>query len=151
LKKVPVMKNGRRIRRVVILVTDGFDSSSIINLQELISRANDANVTVYSITIPNYLPMQNGTRQRAMTLLDLSELIPHTGGMDYPADTYDFTPIFKSIKEELAASYTLAYYPSQSSRTDGKFHSINVKISAPGVKVRLSRQGFSGQDTSRQK
>jgi len=151
LKKVPVVKNGRRIRRVVIVVTDGYDSSSVINLRELLNRANDASVTIYSITIPNYLPLYNGKQQRALTLLDLSELIPHTGGMDYSADTYDFTPFFKSIKEELAASYTLAYYPSTASRQDGKFHSINVKISKPGVKLRQSRQGFSGPNTNKQK
>ena len=151
LKKVPSVKNGRRIRRVVILVTDGYDSSSVINLRELLNRANDASVTIYSITIPNYLPMYNGKQQRALTLLDLSELIPHTGGMDYSADTYDFSPFFKSIKEELAASYTLAYYPSKASRQDGKFHSISIKITKPGVKLRQSRQGFSGQDTSKQK
>jgi len=151
LKKVPLVKNGRRIRRVVIVVTDGYDSSSTINLRELLSRANDAGVTIYSITIPNYMPTYNGKKERALTLLDLSELIPHTGGMDYSADTYDFTPIFKSIKEELAASYTLAYYPTKTSRQDGKFHSINVKIPKPGVKLRQSRQGFSGQDTTKQK
>ena len=151
LKKVQTVKNGRRIRRVVIVVTDGYDSSSTINLQELLRRANDANVTIYSITIPNYMPMMGGKQQRALTLLDLSELIPHTGGMDYSADTYDFTPIFKSIKEELAASYTVAYYPSATSRGDGKFHSISVKISKPGVRIRLSRQGFSGPDVAKQK
>jgi len=124
------------------VVTDGYDSSSIINIRELLRRANDANVTIYSITIPNYMPMMGGKKQRALTLLDLSELIPHTGGMDYSADTYDFTPIFKSIKEELAASYTVAYYPSAASRADGKFHSISVKISKPGMRIRLSRQGF---------
>ncbi|HZS47152.1 MAG TPA: VWA domain-containing protein [Blastocatellia bacterium] len=148
LKKVQNTRDGRRLRRVVIVVTDGYDSSSIIDLKELTRRANDANVTIYSITIPNYQGMPNGQKRRAMTLLDLSELIPHTGGMDYSADTYDFSPIFKSIKEEVGASYTLAFYPSAGSRTDGKFHTLNVKTNRPGIILRLSKQGFQGANKS---
>jgi hypothetical protein len=88
--------------------------------------------------------MPNGQKHRAMTLLDLSEIVPHTGGMDYSADTYDFSPIFKSIKEELAASYTLAFYPSGGTRSDGKYHTLSVRASRPGITLRLSKQGFQG-------
>lgn len=145
LKKGPQYRDGRRLRRVIILITDGFDSSSTIAPEEVIRRAGNAEVTVYSITIPNYLPGLNGKRQRSLTLLDLAGVVPKTGGIDFSADDYDFTPIFKSITEDIKASYTLAFYPSEASLHDGKFHRIRVEANDPTVRLRVNREGFQSQ------
>lgn len=145
LKKGPQYRDGRRLRRVIILITDGFDSSSTIPPEEVIRRANSAEVTIYSITIPNYLPGANGKRQRSLTLLDLAGVIPKTGGLDYPADDYDFNPIFKAITEDIKASYTLAFYPAESSLHDGKFHKIRVETKDPKILLRINREGFQSQ------
>lgn len=142
LKRAPQFREGRRLRRVVVLITDGFDSSSIINAEEVIRRANAANVTVYAITIPNYIDTLGGKRRRSLTLLDISRLVPATGGIDFSADSYDFAPIFRAIAEELKSSYTLAYYPPESSRNDGKFHRISVSTVRSGLTLRVSKEGY---------
>src|SRR5262249_23003286 len=41
-RHAPRMRNGRLVRRVIVVITDGFDSASIIDRKELIRRANDA-------------------------------------------------------------------------------------------------------------
>src|SRR5262249_26781813 len=53
-RHAPRMRKGRPVRRVVVVITDGFDSASIIDRREVIRRANDAGVTVYSVTLPSY-------------------------------------------------------------------------------------------------
>src|SRR5215475_10170624 len=53
-KNAPRTRKGRPVRRVVVVITDGFDSASIINRREVISRANDAGVTIYSVTLPSF-------------------------------------------------------------------------------------------------
>jgi Ca-activated chloride channel family protein len=141
LQRAPRHRNGRRLRRVVIVISDGYDNVSRPDEQgHLIERANDAEVTVYSITLPSYSPGLGS--QRIMTLLDVSRIVPLTGGVDFSANTSDFTPIFKAIAEEIRSSYTLAYYPPESSRRDGRTHQIRVEVKRAGAVVRASRTSY---------
>jgi Ca-activated chloride channel family protein len=140
LKRAPRFRGGRRLRRVVIVVTDGFDNLDSTDQQDLIRRANDAEVTVYSITLPSYMPGPGSTR--IMTLLDVSRIVPLTGGADFSADTKDFTPVFKAIAEEIRSGYTLAYYPPEKNRRDGRIHQISVEVRKPGAIVRTSRNSY---------
>jgi Ca-activated chloride channel family protein len=84
-KRAPRFRNGRRLRRVVIVLTDGYDNVSPPEQSDMIQRANDAAVTVYSITLPSYMAGA-GANQRIMTLLDVSRVVPLTGGKDFSAD-----------------------------------------------------------------
>lgn len=142
LEKAPVSRGGRRLRRVVIVITDGFDNASTIMPSELARRAAAAGVTVYSITLPSYIRGLDGSRTRAITILDASRLVAATGGADYSADSRDYTPVFRAIAEEISAEYQVAFYPSEAKRRDGKFHALRVEVTRPGVTVRSSRQGY---------
>jgi hypothetical protein len=106
----------------------------------LIRRANDAEVTVYSITLPSYMAGLAG--EGTMTLLDVSRIVPLTGGSDFSADTKDFTPVFKAIAEEIRSGYTLAYYPPEANRRDGRVHQISVEVRKTGAIVRTSRNSY---------
>ncbi|NOT58959.1 MAG: VWA domain-containing protein, partial [Acidobacteria bacterium] len=54
-RNAPHTRKGRPVRRVVVVITDGFDSASIIDRRELLRRAQAAGVTVYSVTLPSYM------------------------------------------------------------------------------------------------
>jgi Ca-activated chloride channel family protein len=140
LKRAPRFRNGRRLRRVVIVLTDGFDNVDPPDQRDLIQRANDAEVTVYSITLPSYVAGLGG--RRSMTLLDVSRIVPMTGGADFSADAQDFTPVFKALAEEIRSSYTVAYYPPEHSRHDGRTHQIRVEVKRVGAIVRATRDGY---------
>ena len=140
LKRAPRYKNNRRLRRVIIVISDGYDSVDPVDQRDMIQRANDAEVTVYSITLPSYVAGTGG--QRSLTLLDVARVVPLTGGADFSADTRDFTPVFKAIAEEIRSSYTLAYYPSEKNRSDGRTHQIRVEVKQPGAIVRASRTSY---------
>jgi Ca-activated chloride channel family protein len=143
LKHGPAFIGGRRLRRVVVVITDGYDSVDTIDQHELIRRANNEGVTVYSITIPSYAPsIGDRGKQRAITLLDAAEIVPRTGGADFSADADDFTPALKAIAEEVKSSYTLAYYPPDRTRHDGHSHQIRVEVKRSGLTVRASRQSY---------
>lgn len=141
LKHAPRFRQGRRLRRVVIILTDGYDNVSPPDQDELIRRANDAEVTVFSITLPSY-EAGSGSNNRMMTLLDVSRIVPMTGGADFSADRRDFAPIFKSIAEEIRSGYTLAYYPPESNRRDGRVHQIRVECTRVGAILRASRTSY---------
>lgn len=149
LKRTPRFKGGRRLRRVVIIITDGYDNLDSPEQQDLIRRANDAEVTVYSITLPSYMTTP-GTG-RIMTLLDVSRIVPLTGGADFSADAKDFAPVFKAIAEEIRSSYTLAFYPPQSTRRDGRLHQLKVEVKKPGAIVRTSRTSYQAPSGDKKK
>jgi hypothetical protein len=116
----------------------------------LIHRANDAEVTVFSITLPSYVAGLSAS-QRSMTLLDVSRIIPMKGGSDFSADAKDFTPVFKAIAEEIRSGYTLAYYPPESSRHDGRAHQIRVEVRKSGAIVRTSRNVYQAPSKDKRK
>ena len=124
---------------MIVVITDGFDSASIIDRRELIRRANLAGVTVYSMTLPSYMLSATPSRERVITPLDATRIVMATGGRDFSADARDFTPIFKALAEEIRASYALAYYPEW---RDGKSHELRVKTSRAGVLLRVSRTSY---------
>jgi Ca-activated chloride channel family protein len=139
LKRAPRLRNGRRLRRVVIVVTDGYDSVDPPSQAGLISRANEAEVTVYSVTLPSY---QVGlmANERVLTLLDISRIVPMTGGADFSADAKDFTRAFEAISEEIRSSYTLAYYPPQDG--GGRVRQIRIEVKKPGIIVKANRNNY---------
>jgi Ca-activated chloride channel family protein len=146
LKRAPKFRGGRRLRRVIVVITDGIDSVDPTDQPDLIRRANDAEVTVYSITLPWYSAALGG--DRIMTLLDVSRIVPLTGGKDFSADAKDFTPVFRAVAEEIRSSYTLAFYPPDRNRRDGRVHQLRVECRRPGAIVRTSRTSYQ---VSRQK
>jgi Ca-activated chloride channel homolog len=136
----PRTRNGRPVRRVVVVITDGFDSASIIDRREVIRRANDAGVTIYSVTLPSFALSPTDSTSRVITPLDASRIVSATGGQDFSADARDFTPIFKALAEEIRASYALAYYPDN---RDGKRHELRIKTSRPDIRIRASRTSYT--------
>jgi VWFA-related protein len=138
-RKAPRVRKGRPVRRVVVVISDGFDSSSIIDRKEMVLRANHAGVTVYSITLPSYMLSATRSTERVITPLDATRVVTATGGLDFAADADDFTPVFKALAEEIRSSYALAYYPDW---RDGRFHELRVKTSRPGVQLRVNRNGY---------
>jgi VWFA-related protein len=139
-RHAPRTRSGRPVRRVIVVITDGFDSASIIDRKELIRRANDAGVTIYSVTLPSYALSPTSVTSRVITPLDASRVVVATGGQDFPADARDFGPIFKMLAEEIRASYALAYYPEN---RDGKRHELRIKTSRPDIQLRASRTSYT--------
>ena len=129
LKRAPRHRGGRRLRRVVIVITDGFDNVDTTDQQDLIRRANDGEVTVYRSRCLR--TWQHWAQPKKLTLLDVARIVPLTGGADFSADTKDFMPVFRSIAEEIRSSYTVAFYPPDKNRRDGRVHQLRMNAGSP--------------------
>lgn len=138
-KKAPRFIGSRQVRRAMIVISDGFDSASVIDRREMVRRAVSAGVTIYSITLPSYILTATRRRERVLTPLDATRIVSATGGSDFAADAGDFSPVFRALAEEIRSSYAVAFY---SLVRDGKFHRLEVKTTRPGVRIRLSRTGY---------
>lgn len=138
-KSAPRMSGSRPVRRALIVISDGFDSASVIDRREMVRRAISAGVTVYSVTLPSYILTATRRRERVLTPLDATRIVSSTGGSDYPADNNDFSPVFSAIAEEIRSTYAVAFYPDL---RDGKEHRLEVRTTRPGVRLRVSRSSY---------
>lgn len=142
LKKSPRKYGERLFRRYIVVLTDGFDSSSMVNSREVIRRANEEGISIYTVTVPSYTVSLNG-RQRVPTLLDATRIAASTGGRDFCVEAgFDYTSAFRAISAEVVESYTIAYQPSPES-SPPQFRKLSVTTRHPHLTLRLSRQGVT--------
>ena len=140
-KKAPQTIKNKLMKRAVILITDGFPVGDTVSPKTVIERANEAETSVYTVVLPSYSRFMQGNKKPLPTPLDVSGLVEKTGGRSFYANEQNFEPLFKSLAEEITASYILAFYPSEGARKNGKFYEI--KIQAPeGLKIKQNRNGY---------
>ena len=146
VKSAPRTRERRLMKRAVVVVTDGFPVGDTVSARTVIERANAADVSVYTVTLPSFSRMVVSTERAPLpTPLDVSGLAELTGGTSVYATDRDFEPLFKALAEEVTSSYVLAFYPTEEKRRDGRFHT--VRIEAPrGLTVRQSRPGYKSSD-----
>jgi VWFA-related protein len=138
-KSPPTLKD-QLPKRAVVLITDGFPVGDTVSPKTVIERANDAETTVYSVLLPSFSRLQ-GNKKPLLTLLEASGLIEKTGGKTFYVNENNFEPLFKSLAEEITASYIVAFYPKPESARDGKFR--EVRIEAPkDYQLRQNRKGY---------
>src|SRR6266478_1871892 len=142
VRHAPKTKEHRLIRRAVVVVTDGFPVGDTVAPATVIERANAADVTVFTVTMPSYSRLLTTADNAPLpTPLDVSGLVEKTGGTNVYATERNFDPLFKSIAEEVASTYVLAFYPSTESKRDGKVHTLRVQ-GPNGLTLRQSRQEY---------
>ena len=129
-------------KRAVILITDGFPVGDTVTPETVIERANAAETTVYSVILPSYSRLQQSSGPLP-TPLEASGLIQRTGGRSFYANEKDFEPLFRSLAEEVTASYALAFYPDASGSNSSR-EPRQVRIeSKQGYIVRQNRTSFT--------
>jgi VWFA-related protein len=146
VRNAPRTRDRRIMKRAVIVVTDGFPVGDTVSAQTVIERANEADVSVYTVTLPSYSRVMTAAAQTPLpTPLDVSELAERTGGRNLYADQKDYQSLFRALAEEVTSTYVLAFYPPEEKRRDGQFH--QVKVQGPnGLTVRQSRPGYQARE-----
>jgi VWFA-related protein len=126
-------------RRVIILVTDGEDTSSSLKMREAIERTWRSEIIVYSVGIGGPMGVDHGT---------LKKIAEETGGRAFfPRTEDDLDKAYAQIDEDLRSQYVLAYTPSNGTR-DGSFRTIQVKVkNHTDLTVRHRRGYFAPKET----
>ncbi|HXH70341.1 MAG TPA: VWA domain-containing protein [Pyrinomonadaceae bacterium] len=139
-KKSPAAVNRKPPKRAVVLITDGFPVGDTVTPRTVIERANDAETTVYSILLPSFSRLQPG-KKPLLTPLEASGLLEKTGGRAFYATEKSFELLFKSLAEEITASYVVAFYPKTENRQDGKFHLVRIET-PKNFQIKQNRAGY---------
>ena len=131
-------------RRVVLVFTDGEDTSSRTSFKDVLERARDEEVMVYSIGLES--EFFNGMRiVRTKPSRDLRKISDETGGGDFElVKSADLAPTFCRVAQELRSQYLIGFAPVS---LDNKVHKLEVKVNRPGMTVRARRSYLAAPDT----
>jgi Ca-activated chloride channel family protein len=141
----------RQGRRVVVLLSDGIDTHSVLDVEQMVEAARTSNALIYWIRFARDTehPFDLGgvTMTSAWKAPDeygrqidrLVQVVRESGGDIIPvASVAEIEPVFVRILEELRSQYVLGYYPDNR-RRDRSWHRVKVAVDEHGVEVRAPR------------
>jgi Ca-activated chloride channel homolog len=129
--------HAHRDKKVLVVVTDGDDNSSVETQAHLVETAQQNDVIVYAVGLLGAEEPESAARAKKQ----LTELTQQTGGHAwFPNDVGDIGRIAPEIAREIRDQYVVAYRPSNLA-ADGTFRRIRVDVNVPGVLVR-TRAGY---------
>ncbi len=136
-RALPLIDHRTRERAAMVVVSDGADTASDMSLRQLRSALQRTDAFVYAIAIDSPARYALNTSVDAAAL---SEITNPTGGHTQVIhDTKELAAATARIAEELNTQYMLGY--SSPHPGDGQFHSIRVKVTSAGYRVR-ARNGY---------
>lgn len=137
----------RQGRRVVILLSDGFDTHSVMGMAEVAWLARRSRAMIYWIRVkPNSVrelrySAWKGPADYRRDFQILEDTVAETGGRTVDLEGIEESETaVKEILAELREQYVLGYYPT-TRRADGKWHRVTVRLRRGGLKVR-TRGGY---------
>jgi len=132
-------------RKVILIFTDGDDTSSKVGLGSMIDRARAEEVMVYAIGLEsNYIGGPGGQRVRTRPDSGLRKVADETGGGYFELKkSSELAPTFTKVAQELHSQYVIGFAPTQ---LDNRVHKLAVKMKQPGMTARARRSYLAAAD-----
>ena len=131
-------------REAIVVLSDGDDTSSLIEYEEVLDLAKRSETAIYSIGLRQG---NEGRREFKEAEFVLRQLSQETGGrVFFPTSASELPRIYEQISEELSSQYSIAY-SSKNPHRNGAWRRIIVRLGRPGLTAR-TRQGYYGPKPS---
>src|SRR5262249_1336187 len=128
----------KKDKKVLVVVTDGNDNSSLEPLDAVIRAAQQNEVLIYSVG----LLTEETPREAEKAKKALDALARATGGQTYyPKDVSEIDHIAPQIAHEIRNQYIVTYSPTNQ-ELDGSFRQIRLLVNAPEVSTIRTRSGY---------
>jgi Ca-activated chloride channel family protein len=135
------LKKGGKEKKVLLIVTDGEDNTSRNSLEKTIREIQRTDTVIYTIGLLG----QESKKSAKTARKALVAIAQASGGVAYfPENVEDVHTICEQVAHDIRHQYTLAYYPSNSTR-DGSFRSVHVDVIPPrghGKLLARTRNGY---------
>src|SRR5688572_12055123 len=140
LKKVRAASAADIRRQAIVLLSDGDDTSSLIEFEEVLDLAKRSETAIYAIGLR---AGEIGRREFKEAEFVLKQLANETGGRAYfVTDARELPKIYQTIWDELSSQYAIAY-SSANPKRDGAWRRIQVRLLRPNVTPR-TKLGYYG-------
>ena len=128
-------------RHVMIIVTDGGDTTSSKDFHQALRAAQMADTVIYPVLV---MPITNDAGRNIGGENALTTMAAQTGGRVFaPSIGPDLDAAFTDILTALRTQYLLGFYPKDVPATQNRFHKLEVKLRRPDLRV-SARSGYYG-------
>jgi Ca-activated chloride channel family protein len=128
-------------RHVVVIVTDGGDTTSYYHYQDAIKEAHLADAVIYPVVV---VPITNDAGRNIGGENALSQMATDTGGRPFYAGLgAPLDQAFADILHDLRKQYYLGYYPRNLPPDAPVFHLVRVEMARPDLRP-STRAGYYG-------
>jgi Ca-activated chloride channel family protein len=133
---------GRQGRHVIVVVTDGGDTTSYKTFHDALRAAQMSDTVLYPVLV---VPITNDAGRNTGGEHALTTLAQNTGGRVFaPALGDELDAAFLEIIRDLRTQYLLAYYPKEVPLTKDPYHRIDIRLKRPDLRV-SARSGYYGE------
>ena len=132
----------REGRKVIVIVTDGGDTTSSRTLKEALKEAHFADAVVYPVVV---MPITNDAGRNVGGENAMEFMAAGTGGRTFlPSGAAQLDRAFADIIQELRTQYELAFYPRNVPVKKDPFHRLEVRVASSELRV-SARNGYYGE------
>ncbi len=132
------LKKGHRDKKVLVVVTDGVDNASMINLENLVKVSQQSGVLIYAVG----LLTEEDRRDAKKAQRELTTLVEATGGEAFfPKELSEVDAIAQQVARDIRNQYTIEYSPSETA-LDGKYREIKIVVNSAGHPSVHTRTGY---------
>jgi len=132
----------REGRKVLVVVTDGGDTTSRTDFQRATEAAQLADAVIYPILV---VPITNDAGRNTGGENALATLALRTGGRVFqPTIGAQMDSAFDQILRDLRTQYLIGFYPKDAPLTKDRFHTLQVAVRDPALRV-VARSGYYGE------
>jgi Ca-activated chloride channel homolog len=131
-------EHAHKEKKVLVVITDGNDNSSVISNENLVKASQQADVLIYAVGLLSEEERREAKRaERA--LRDLAEA---TGGETFfPKEVSEVDRIAHQVAHDIRSQYTIVYSPINAAM-DGTFRKIRIVVNASGHPTVRTRSGY---------
>lgn len=131
----------REGRHVMVIVTDGGDTTSNKDFHAALEAAQMADAVIYPVLV---MPITNDAGRNIGGENALTTMAAATGGRVFsPSVGPELDRAFTEILKDLRTQYLLGFYPREVPPTKNRFHKIELRVARPDLRV-LARNGYYG-------
>ncbi len=132
----------REGRHVMVLVTDGGDTTSSKKYQDALRASHMADAVLYPVVV---IPIRNDAGRNTGGENALTSMAASTGGRIFlPAPGAELDTAFEDILRDLRTQYLVGYYPKNVPSTKNRFHTLKLSLNSPGLQA-ITRNGYYGE------
>src|SRR5229473_6906683 len=132
-------------RKVIVVVTDGGDTTSSKDFHAALKAAQLADAVIYSVLV---MPITNDAGRNIGGENALTTLGARTGGRVFaPSLGPGVDKAFTDILKELRTQYLLGFYPKNVPLTSDPFHKLEITVRGGDLRV-SARNGYYGETES---
>lgn len=127
-------------RQAIVLLSDGDDTSSLIEFDQVLDLAKRSEVVIYAIGLRAGEIQRREFKEAEFVL---KQLATETGGRAFfVTDARELAKIYQGIWDELSSQYAIAY-SSANPKRDGAWRRVQVRLLRPNITAR-TKQGYYG-------